>query len=100
MANIVIKKKVSLDFLGKEYEQSYLTFRSMSIAEYEVLLKSLEGVDNSKSIKLTLEILKTHFIEGEFLAEKVEAADLDQFDVQTLVACLEYFTGQKTDPKA
>lgn len=99
MANIVIKKRVSLDFLGKEYEGSYLSFKSISVSEYEKLLGEFENVDNTKSIQLTLKILEEHFLEGKFQNEKVEASDLNQFDVQTLVTCLEHFTGQKIDPK-
>lgn len=100
MAKIVIKKRVSLDFLGDEYKESYLTFQSMSIAEYQKLLGEMTDTDNVKSLKLTLDILKRHFLEGKFLDEIVTAEDLDQFDVQTLVSCLEIFTGQQTDPKA
>lgn len=99
MANIVIKKRVGLEFLGKDYADSYLEFKSMSIAEYEKLIGDLENVDNVQSVKKTLEILKSHFLDGKFQGEVVKAEDLEQFDVQTLVTCLEYFTGQKTDPK-
>lgn len=99
MATIVIKKRVSLEFLGEEYAESFLTFRSMSLKEYETLLDELGDKDNKESLRQTVSILKDHFLEGKFLKEDVLAEDLEQFDVQTLVTCLEYFTGQKTDPK-
>lgn len=99
MANIVIKKRVDLGFLGDEHKDSFLEFKSMTIPEYEKLLGELENMDNIESVKKTLGILETHFLDGKFGDQKVEASDLKQFDVQTLVTCLEYFTGQKTDPK-
>ena len=34
---IVIKKRVSLDFLGEEYKDSYLILKSISIGEYDKL---------------------------------------------------------------
>lgn len=34
---IVIKKRVSLEFLGEEYKDSYIDVRSISIGEYEKL---------------------------------------------------------------
>lgn len=99
MANIVIKKRVGLDFLGKDYADSYLEFKSISISEYEKLVGEMEDLDNVQSVKKTVDILKSHFLDGKFQGETVNKEDLDQFDVQTLVTCLEYFTGQKTDPK-
>lgn len=99
MANIVIKKRVNLDFLGKDYADSYLEFKAMTISEYETLVGDMQDMDNAKSVRKTVEILKSHFLDGKFLDEKVDVKDLEQFDVQTLLTCLEYFTGQKTDPK-
>lgn len=100
MAKIVIKNKITLEFLGEEYKDSYLEFKSMSISEYEGLLDQLNTDDNKESLKVTVKVLTDHFIDGKFLGEKVEAADLVQFDIQTLITCLEYFTGQKNDPKS
>jgi hypothetical protein len=99
MATILIKKKVALDFLGKEYEDSFLTFKSMPISEYEKLIGELEGADNKSSLKLTVKILKDNFIEGKFQGEDVTKEDLEQFDIETLVKCLEIFTGQSQSPK-
>lgn len=102
MATIVIKKKVSLEFLGEDYKDSYLTFKSMPISAYEKLMEELEkvGTDNKESLKITLRILEDNFIEGQFNGEEVKKEDLVQFDIETLVNCLEYFTGQHQSPKA
>lgn len=101
MANIVIKKKVSLEFLGEDYADSYLEFKSMPISAYEKLMEELEkvGSDNKESLKITLRILEDNFIGGKFLEEEVKKEDLVQFDIETLVNCLEYFTGQRQSPK-
>lgn len=102
MANIVIKKRVDLDFLGKEYEGSYLIFKSLSLAEYEKLLDKLQdvGEDGKKSLALVLEVLTKQYIEGKFKGEDVAKEDLNQFDLETMTKCFELFTGQQTDPKA
>lgn len=99
MAKIVIKKRVSLEFLGDEYKDSHLTFKSMSLKEYEKLLEAGEELSNKDALLQTIKILKDHFIEGKFMGEDVTSDDLDDFDIGTLVTCLEYFTGQKLDPK-
>lgn len=99
MANIVIKKRVVLEFLGEEYKDSYLVFRSMPISKYEELADKLKDVDNKTSLKVTVDVLKDSFIEGKFEGEDVAKEDLDQFDIETLVTCLEMFTGQRQSPK-
>lgn len=99
MAKIVIKKRVSLDFLGEDYKDSYLMFKSMPISAYEKVIDDFAEADNKTSLKLTLKILEDNFVEGKFLGEDVVKEDLNQFDIETLVACLELFTGQKQDPK-
>jgi hypothetical protein len=49
---------------------------------------------------LTITVLKDNFLSGDFQGEKVTVEDLDQFDIETLVASLELLTGQRQDPKA
>ncbi len=99
---IVIKKKITLEFLGDEYKDSYLTFKSVSLKEYEQLIESLDKVteDNSKSLALIKEILEKHYIEGVFEGEKVEVGDLQEFDIETITTCFQKFTGQGLNPKA
>lgn len=101
MATIIIKKRVTLEFLGEEYKDSYLEFKSLSLAEFEKLLVKLEpNQDNNKeSIKLIAKVLEDQFISGKFLAEDVVKEDIRQFDLETLTRSFELFTGQRTDPK-
>jgi hypothetical protein len=103
---IIIKKRVSLDFLGDEYTEAYLVFRSIPAVDFDdvmVQLKSLEEKAEG-SITFILEILKKYFLSGGFpndagILESVAAEDLDGIDPQTLVQCFKVFTGQELDPK-
>lgn len=96
MAKIEIKKKVILDFLGEDYKEDYLVFKSMPLRDYEGLFPKLEaaGEDGKKSIQLIREVLESNFIEGKFQGEDVTKDDLADFDIQTLTTCFETFTGQ------
>lgn len=105
---MIIKKKVSLGFLGEEYKDAYLTFKSIPVIEFEEIqnkLKALEGGKDAAAIKYILELLKSHYLSGEFpddsgKLEDVKKEDLDQLDSQTLLECFKTFTGQDLDPKA
>lgn len=97
---IVIKKQIGLEFLGEAYKDSYLTFRTMPLREYEEILPTIEaiGEDGKKSLNLIKTVLEDHFIEGKFEGEAVAKEDLQEFDLDTLTRCFQLFTGQ-ADPK-
>lgn len=46
MPQIVIKRKVSFDFLGDEYKDAYLCFRSIPLVDYEKILAELPQQNN------------------------------------------------------
>ena len=103
---IVIKKRVSLDFLGEDYKDAYLVFQSIPAGDFDELLPQhknpKEGDDNSS--KLLLDLLKKYFIKGEFPDDDgklstVESDDLTGLDLTSLVKCFQLFTGQELDPK-
>jgi hypothetical protein len=98
--NIVIKKQISLDYLGDEYKDSSLTFKTISIREYEELLPKIDQTDqdNKKSIEIIMDILKKQFLSGTFQGEAVAKDDLDQFDISSLTKFFMALTGQE-DPK-
>lgn len=50
---IVIKKRISLDFLGEEYKESYIVLKAISVGEYE----NLKGTVKDEVVN--------RFIEGE-----------------------------------
>lgn len=41
MSKIIIRKRVGLGFLGDEYKEAYLTFRSIPLTDYEDITKKL-----------------------------------------------------------
>lgn len=102
---IVIKKRVSLEFLGEDYKDAYLTFKSIPAIEYEEYQKQIKAMEDKKDSSLTfiLDILKKQFIEGQFPdngeLEPVKAEDLDGLDADATLGCFRVFTGQELDPK-
>lgn len=101
MGKFVIKKKVSLDFLGDDYKDSHIILRSISVKEYDVYsdqAKSLEEGDDKKSVRLIVDQLKSHFIEGKVQGEDLKAEDLEELDVLGVIEIFKQFTGQ-VDPK-
>lgn len=95
MAKILIPKRVSLEFLGEEFKDSYLIFKAMAWHEYERMLPEVEANDdNIKSANTIKEAILKHFIEGKFKGEAVEKEDLLEFDIDTLTKCFEVLTGQ------
>ena len=99
MANIVIKRKVELGFLGEAYKDSYLVFRAIPISEYESLIEKIDSIDGDtqKSMLEILNILEKYFIDGVFDGEKVVKEDIKQFDGETVVKFFEALTGQSKD---
>lgn len=107
MANIIIKKYISLDFLGDEYSKAQLVFRSVPVEDYKQLLESTKGQDDETglaNIELTIATLKKYFVSGTFPDEKgemqeVENADIGKFDKEVVLHCFNALTGQDSDPK-
>jgi hypothetical protein len=96
MAEIIIKKKVSLEFLGDDYKDSFITFRSIPIGEYQELVEKIDEVEDNKSLSEIMKILEKYFVEGLFDGQKLAKEDINQFDGETVLKCFETLTGQKT----
>lgn len=101
MATIVIKKRVELGFLGDDYKDDYLVFKSMPLRDYEKLLPELESASDNgqESLKIIKKVLEDNYLDGKFQGEAVVKEDLADFDLVTLTKCFEIFTGQVADPK-
>jgi hypothetical protein len=104
---LVIKRKVSLDFIGEDYIDSFLTFKAISVSEYEGLKADVEKFekDQSGSVEFIIDILKKHFLSGKGPNEKDEITDLVSDDINaldpvSLVEVFKAFTGTDIDPKA
>lgn len=106
MTKFYIKHKVSLGFLGKEYKDAYLTFKTLPVSQYEDFFKKAENLTNLEATKVAMEVVKERFIEGKFITEDnelvdVTADDLSSFlDEGTLNYCYLSILGQKPDPKS
>lgn len=108
MSKIVIKKRVSLDFLGDQYKNAYLVFQSIPLADYEKIYEDIpeEGKEGTKkSLTLITEYLDKYFVEGKFPNEKGELEDVVKEDLVGLdktaaVTCFQRLTGQDVDPKS
>lgn len=99
MAKIVIKKTVNLGFLGEEYKDSYLTFKSIPIKDYDTIIEEVEksADDNKKAMSYIRKIIPEYFLEGKFLQEDVTKEDLDDFDQETYLQIFQRITGQRQD---
>lgn len=96
MADIIIRKKVTLEFLGEAYKDSFVTFRSIPVGEFNDLIKKIETVNDEDSLPEIIKILEKYFVEGLFEGQKLSKDDVKQFDGETVLKCFETLTGQKT----
>lgn len=99
MAKIVIRKRVSLSFLGKGYEESYLDFKAIPIKDYQAILEEIENNsdDNKKSLSFIIDLIPKYFLEGKFQGEDVIKEDLNDLDQDTFLEIFQRITGQKVD---
>lgn len=82
MSEIIIKKRISLDFLGEDYADSYLVFKSIPIKDYDGLQKKIKTLENDseKSFKFIQEELTSKFVEGKIK----QGSDLVDVSVENL----------------
>lgn len=104
---IKIKKRVSLEFLGEDYKDAFLTFQSIPVGDLETIQDTLNNLESEgkTSVAGILDVLKKYFITGQFPDDKGELQpvienDLDDLDPESCIACFKAFTGQELDPKA
>lgn len=105
---LVIKKQVSLEFLGEEYKDAYLIFKAIPLDDYEnIAEKTPEGT--KQALTYIKEILEKYFIAGKFPDENrklqdVTKQDLGQLDGESAIKCFEVLSGtsagSQTDPLA
>lgn len=97
--SLTIKKRVNLDFLGEEFKDSYLTFRSIPAKDLPGIVEQTEKVSEGvKAIPIILEILKKYFLDGMH-DEVIKKEDLDELDSNSIIECFQTLTGQTIDPK-
>lgn len=103
MAEIIIRRRVNLDFLGERYVESYLEFKSIAVRAFPNIIKSLDEADKDDEdaqLKAMLKVLEDHFVEGIFDKQKVNKEDVGEFDNATIIKCFEMLTGQDLSPES
>ena len=53
MGKIVIKKRVSLDFLGEDYKEAYINFKSIPALDYEQIQEDTKKLEEGDKNSLT-----------------------------------------------
>lgn len=101
---LVIKKRISLEFLGDEYKGAYLTFRKIPAVDYEQIDQRQSELKGVESLKYLVELLSTYFVEGKFPDEsgklaEVTKKDFDVLDGDTAVQLFNDLTGQNPQPE-
>jgi hypothetical protein len=105
MAKIVIKRKIDLDFLGKEYEGGFVEFKALTIKDVENQIDAIAGVgdDNKKAMSMIIQLLQDHFIGGEFVSgedkQTINAEDIQDFDVPSIYKFFNILSGQVGEKK-
>ncbi len=98
MADIIIRRKLALDFLGEEYKSDYLTFKAIPVSEYSKIVDK-QPDDNVEAVNFIVKMLAERFIEGRFQEQDVTKEDIGKFDADVVTSCFAMLTGQKPDPK-
>lgn len=105
MGKIVIKKRISLDFLGEEYKDAYLEFKTIAMKDYQKYIdKSQDNKDEKKAVDFIIGTLQELFISGKFPEDDtlfdVEPTQLEDFDVNTILTVFKILTGQDQSPNS
>lgn len=98
---IVIKKKISLETLGEDYKDSYLTFQSIPFKDFEKIAEMYENIsatDESKqgaeSLKFIREQLEKRFIDGNVDGQDVQKNDLFDLPGEVIIDCFQQLMGK------
>lgn len=98
---IVIRKKITLESLGEEYKDSYLTFQSIPFKDYEKIANlqaEITGKDETaqglQSLKFIQAELTNRFIEGNIDNQVVKVEDLFDLPGEVIVDCFQRLMGK------
>lgn len=106
---ISIKKRISLEFLGDDYKESYVVLRSLPLNKYEEYVAKTKQLEKEskeeplKAVYFILDLLKEYFIEGKIFNDgKLEEFQPDNFgdlDFSAVQEIFNKFSGVNPDPK-
>jgi len=79
---VKIEKRITLEFLGEEYADSYIRVAAIPMREVEELMDRIDAVkgsgDNKEAMKFMVDIVAERFITGEIKqGEKTEVLTAD-----------------------
>ena len=105
MGKIVIKKRITLEFLGDEYKECYLEFKTIPMKDYiEYVKKASESKGEAEASQYIIDALTPLFVSGKFLENDelfdVTKDQIKEFDVETLVTSFNILTGQAPSPNS
>lgn len=106
---VSIKKRISLEFIGEEYKESYITLKALPLNKYEEYINKTKQIDKESKDKplepvyFILNLLKEHFVEGKIFndgkVQDFQADDFGDLDFPTITKIFNEFTGVNPDPK-
>ena len=107
MTYIIIKKRVSLEFLGEDYKDGYLVFTAIPVKDLDALQKqaaTLEGdTDVTKASDFLKDQVASRFVEGKISQDgkevEVTAENLVDFPSDVFIEAWQQMNG-KISPKA
>jgi hypothetical protein len=105
MGKIVIKKRITLEFLGDEYKDAYLTFDSIALGEADELAKkAIQAAEDKRSNEFLRGVLEDLFVGGMFPDDKgqlfeVTVENIKELDLETSAKVFDILTGQAQSPK-
>jgi len=98
---IVIRKKITLESLGEEYKDSYLTFQSIPFKDYEKIAEIYETIADTdetkqgiKSLDFIKEELTKRFLDGNIDNQAVKVEDLFDLPGDVIVDCFQQLMGK------
>lgn len=103
---VKIEKRISLDFLGEEYADSYVKVSAIPMREIEELMDKIAEVkdsdDNKKAMEFMVSVVSERFITGEIKqgdkTEVLTADDLLDMPGEFFINVIERLSG--SIPKA
>lgn len=109
MANFLVRRRLSLGFLGVEWKECYLSFNSLSYGElYKVSSLKTDPTD-PKSVKVsmdqTLALLQEKFIDGKGLSTDGKIIDITKDDlvnlpVEVINKAVLFLVGEEVSPNS
>jgi len=106
MSRIIIRKRVSLDFVGEDYKDCYIIFNTIPMKAYDDYVEMAKNSGKNGSTKFIKDVLEKLFISGEFIdidnenkLFDIKKEELGDFDMNVMITMFRVLTGQDQDPK-